>query len=324
MKIRIFTFALLACELASGMFAPTKPEEATAWYQKMENGVKKWMNEENTEVKIENLSDFVVKFGLQIPTHPDPRWHQVHKHAQAALLVIPGHAKYFQDKIETLRAEVLTTEKTPVAELEEMQNAGQRIPHVSEYEDYCSMTAFPTLAQLPSAETVAVLGFYLNDPVGLDGKNLTGNPMQDKDSDDPSPRPCNAMMAVRAVDNLGIEHPPYIFGPKEAMTDQAIDAWKNWWSEIKAGKRTYRFTGSNIEYGPDGPASPEQIEKARATRERDEKRATGHARRTDKEADDGKESETKERSGSLPLLITATLAVLVSLLWYVRRKKSAA
>ena len=105
------------------------------------------------------------------------------------------------------------------------------------------------------------------------------------------------------------------------LNQERVDAWKQWWSEIKAGKRTYRFKGSPIEYGADGPATPVQIEKARATRERDEKRAAGHARLTGIVESSEKASETK-RSSPLFILIAATLALLVSIGWYFQRAKA--
>jgi hypothetical protein len=101
-----------------------------------------------------------------------------------------------------------------------------------------------------------------------------------------------------------------------------VDVWKQWWNEIKSGKRTYRFKGSPIEYGADGPATPEQIEKARVTRERDEKRATGQDRRTGSEKSSEKASEKKKQSSPLFILIAATLALLVSIGWYFQRAKA--
>jgi hypothetical protein len=74
---------------------------------------------------------------------------------------------------------------------------------------------------------------------------------------------------------------------------------------------------------PDGPATPEQIEKARSTRERDEKRAAGHTRRTGSEEISEKADETKKPSSLLFTLIAATLALLVSIVWYFQRAKAA-
>jgi hypothetical protein len=62
---------------------------------------------------------------------------------------------------------------------------------------------------------------------------------------------------------LGIANPP----TDGAIPDRQgyfydldkVDAWKAWWNEVKAGKRTYRFIGSSVEYGPDGPIEKDKV-----------------------------------------------------------------
>ena len=326
MKNEILACTYLVSGLATGMIAPTKPDDAVAWYQKMENGINKWTQEDNVDVKIENLSDYVMKFGEQIPGHADPRWHQAFKHAQAALLATPGHAKYFQDKIESLRTEVLATGNISDEELTRLQDEGREIPHVTDYERYCSMTAFPTLQHLPSAETVAVLGHYLNDPVGRNGKNLLGYPMRIP-GDDLTSRPCNARMATESIRHLGIEHPPYPFAegrPGEYLPEKEIGAWKDWWNEVKAGKRTYRFKGSPIEYGADGPATKEQIERISMHQRMESDREARHGGNAGVK-DDGRPAADSpvSRKPATYAIIAAALALLVSIVWRFRRAKAA-
>jgi hypothetical protein len=84
--------------------------------------------------------------------------------------------------------------------------------------------------------------------------------------------PCRR--AYDAISHLGIENPPT--GPSDragaSYPDlERIDAWKNWWNEVKTGKRTYRFIGSDIEYGPDGPIAAVQAQKHEKRPASDEK-----------------------------------------------------
>ncbi len=71
--------------------------------------------------------------------------------------------------------------------------------------------------------------------------------------------PASANAAALSLANLGIEHPPVPYIQRwslcEYVKPEELNAWKAWWNEIKAGKRTYRFIGSNIDYGPDGPVA---------------------------------------------------------------------
>ncbi len=236
--------------------------------------------------------------------------------AQKLLLTNPDHADYYENKIEFLRAEVLANAKKSEAEIGKMQDQGLEVVHRSDYERFCSMFAFPTLSLLPSAETVRVLGSYLNDPVGRDGKTLLGEPRHTP-GDDFEPYPCNAEMATAAIRHLGIEHPPFPTPQGRAgksMSDPEVDAWKDWWNQVKDGKRTYRFIGSPIEYGPDGPASSETIQKVQRDLKRNAERAAGHRKQSPGlVADIGISQVGKLRSiGG----IVAAATVVAAAIWY--------
>ncbi len=253
--------------------------------------------------------------------------------AQSALLAIPGHAKYYQDQIEKTREFVKYYNALPEEEQEKIrkesleEEARRHTPAVGltdrlSYGQVC-YNAFEILSLLPSPEAVAVLGHYVEDPEGRDGKDLLGNPIYIPGSD-VAPALPNCNRAGLALGKLGIEHPPYPAADTEdvVLNEKRVDAWKQWWSEIKAGRRTYRFIGSPIEYCADGPATPEQIEKIRQARERDEKRAKGHDRPMGNELSSEKAFETKKPSNLFSMLIATAAAMLVSIVWYVGRKKS--
>jgi hypothetical protein len=288
------------------------------------NWFERRMNDLDSAIKINSVPERIDELGkfMSIGSHGgmDAEQKLVFIKAQATLLAIPGHAKFYQDQIETTRKLAIEHKKLSQEERLRLRKEGT-IRDPGDYRDM-RVGAFEILKLLPSSETVAVLGHFLNDQESRDGNDMFGKRIEFTDV---LPYPPNCAAAYLAIIELGIKSPPTP-APKTRIPGDwnldNVDAWKGWWNEIKTGKRTYRFIGSDIEYGPDGPATPEQIEKARVTRERDEKRATGHGRQEGKEAVGGKEPETT-RSSSLFMLISAAAAALASIVWYLRRKNAA-
>ena len=249
---------------------------------------------------------------------------ELYYESQTLFLSKPNHASYYQKKIEAMRTEVLANDKKSEAEISKMQEEGLDVLHYSDFDRFCSMDAFPTLMHLPSPETVKVLGFYLNDPLGRDGKTLSGN-LRNPSGDYGGGSPCNAELATWAIRNLEIEHPPFPplqdrVGPR--MSEEEVDAWKGWWNEIKDGKRTYRFIGSPIEYGADGPASKEVIERAKMNRKRDEERTTG--KRTASSAGEAAAVGPKLGKPSTIAGILAACAFVGGAVWYFLRGRRTA
>ena len=237
--------------------------------------------------------------------------------AQTSLLAIPGHAKYYQDKIDKMRAELLANSKKSDEERNRLQSEGHDVLDESTYLSDTGI-AIRTLRVLPSAETVSVLGYFLNDPVLRDGKTLLGNRLIPGDY---TPHRSNAELATDDIRQLGIEHPPFK-DFKGVITPDEIDAWKDWWNEVKDGKRTYRFIGSKVEYGPDGPASKEVIKHVERDRKRDEERETGHRKSPIAPATDSPAAEAAK-----PLSITGILAacaLIGAAVWYFLRGRKLA
>ena len=252
-------------------------------------------------------------FGRDIPPREAERQRNFET-AQTAMLAIPGHAKYYQDKIEAIREQVKANAKLSAEEKKQLRKAGKPAAEFGDYLDV-RREAFEVLAQMPSPEAVAVLGHFLEDPEGRDGKNLFGNPFVFHDDSAP-PLP-NCGLACMAITNLGIEHAPisdvntlnYV-----VMDPQQVDLWKNWWGEVKSGKRTYRFKGSAVEYGAEGPATREQLEQREKDRKRTEEGRKERNGTLDSRSNSGVSSNTP-----LVALTLAGLAVLGSVLWYFRR-----
>ena len=235
------------------------------------------------------------------------------------ILSTSGHAKYYQNKLESMRSEVLANLDKSSDEIENMRLGG-KIIEPGDYDDF-RQTVFPILGLLPSCETVSVLGHFLNDPESRDGRDLTGEVIKFSDYQHYPP---NCAAAYIAIANLGIEKPPGGVKPDRNAYDynlDEVDAWKNWWNQVKDGKRTYRFIGSPIEYGPDGPASVEVIHRAQRNMKRDEERVAGHK----KSFSVGEPASViaQIRKPSSIIAILGVCALVPAALWYFLRGRRA-
>jgi hypothetical protein len=65
------------------------------------------------------------------------------------------------------------------------------------------------------------------------------------------PIPPNSILAARVLGEL-VSTPPVNASPKN-YTAKHVEAWKEWFRKVKAGKLSYRFQGSDKVYNLDGP-----------------------------------------------------------------------
>lgn len=316
-------YILLICLLPLDLTGTlsSDPVEYAAWEKGVLAGIEE-RAKSPPDIAIPNLGRLVSQLALgtsNVEKGERPAFHA----AQAALLAIPGHAKYYQNQIEQTRALLRHYESLPNEEKFRMeQEYRDRNEDLGSRLNYNGVrgNAFVILGQLPSPETVAVLGHFLEDPEGRDGKDLLGNPIHI--GSDMSPPAPNCGKAYFALGKLGIEYPP--IPPTEyedvVLNQERADAWKQWWSEIKSGKRTYRFKGSPIDYGPDGPATKEQLERIAKNQRRDDLTDRGHG----SPPADSKDAGPQEQRISSPtyLLIAAVTALLGSAAWYLRKTRS--
>ncbi|MEO5713196.1 MAG: hypothetical protein ABIT37_06880 [Luteolibacter sp.] len=314
---RIFT--IIICFIFISFLQTTLMGRDPKWFENRMGDLNRAIQIPNNNERIAALGDF-----LDIGTvrNMDEEQKSIFYKAQAELLAIPGHAKYYQDKIEEMRKKVLIDSKRTPQELEKMQNEGQEIMWESTYEHFREIS-LRTLQFMPSAETVSVLGHFLDDPEGKDGKNVIGRLIEN--GQDYAPRPRNAEQAAKSIRKLGIEHPPFQEpgpNPHDGLFEGEVDAWQSWWSQIRDGKRTYRFIGSKIEYGADGPASKEVVQRAERDRKRDEEREVGH-----KKSAIAPETGSTAAVAAKPLSIAGILAACALIggaVWYYLRGRKAA
>ena len=165
----------------------------------------------------------------------------VRRELQAALIAIPGHAEYYEKNIKAaqLRFEEAETnlEKSPVAT--QLNNE--------------LMYGFATLENLPSPETVRVLGDFLGDMRGVDenGEWIPGGHYDGFRGTGP---PCT--YAAAALMKLPLKSKPT--HDKRTATFEDVRPWQLWYEQVKAGNRTFSFEGDPKVYSLAGPVAAER------------------------------------------------------------------
>lgn len=247
-----------------------------------------------------------------------------------ALLAIPGHATYWGDQIDETRKLVLAHGRLSTEEQDVLTGKGV-YKVLGEYESI-RRKAFENLALMPSSEAVGVLGHFVNDPEGLDGNDMFGN---FRGGGDVMPYPSNARVACLGLASLPIANPPASVGQEwvrrgGGAPDEDLASWKTWWNQIASGKRTYRFKGDPTEYGPDGPATPELLDRIRKMNERDAMRDNHHTGAvTDRSglsippgAATGSSSRRQISGPPIAGILAAAASILAALGWFFIRRKN--
>ena len=223
---------------------------------------------------------------------------------RTALLAIPGHAEYFEKQIKDLQTKLENAPKD--------EEWNFRV----DYDDV-QINGFQTLEQLPSPESVRVLGNFLADKKGgIDFAETGPNPSVDQIM---AQQKKNCNFAAMALFKL-IANPP--MEDTGSFRPGVLEAWLDWHEEVKAGHRTFRFKDNPMEYDLNGPAPKEKLIRIERDRKRDEERATGH-----KKSASGLESSSAIAIAGKPLSIAAfpaACAMIGVLVWYFLRGRTVA
>ena len=170
----------------------------------------------------------------------EEKW-PIFNEAQAKLLSIPGHATYYRDKIKALQEQM----RTGKLGLEDW--SAEKQPY------------FAVLKQLPSEETVEVLGDFAMDKFAFafskNPEDLAVPGLLQYKYSDYSVDFTVCVPAMSALEALGIDDPP-VKGHLREDVRQAL--WSRWWQEVKAGKRKYRFKGSDVLHPVNAPPGAER------------------------------------------------------------------
>jgi hypothetical protein len=198
---------------------------------------------------------------------------------RSSIISIPGHAEFFATKI---RADDILRET----------GRGQEVQGGVLWD-------FETLGQLPSPETVKVLGSFLDD----ERHRVEFDP-----NSDVAPIAANSLLAARALHSLKIASPPLY---KRPGTYDDIQPWRLWFAQVKAGKRTFRFEGDPQHYSLAGP-----VAEAREPQRREAKAPAVAA---------GKENADGAKPKGYPTAaLVLTLAALAAAIGIAFRRKAAA
>jgi hypothetical protein len=214
--------------------------------------------------------------------HRPPLDHEqetVFKAAQRTLLSIPGHAEFFANKI---RADDILRET----------GRGHEVKGGVLWD-------FETLGQLPSPETVKVLGSFLDD----ERHRVEVDP-----NSDVAPIAANNLLAARALHSLKIASPPL---HKRPGSYDDIQPWRLWFAQVEAGKRTFRFEGDPQHYSLAGPVAEPRLPRDRP--------AAGP------ESQDPPSQQVDRKGRAIPVMpLIAAGLLLFSAAWLATRKKAPA
>jgi hypothetical protein len=239
---KIIIFHLFTAFFCSAYIVPDNEIDAKKFYDEMELRIEEVSKAPSIEA-LPLLSDMVFNFGYKKHFYlPKDRWTRCFILAQNAMIKIPGHANFVAKEYEQFR-------KT-----EELWEGG-----ATRYR-----LLIHKLANLPSPETIEVLGGYLEDFKDTDTANLSlenqviVNKRLKSDGDGVIIGDL-PWLATYALVEIGLRQPPlkntklsiYPFDP------ECTNQWKKtraWYQEVKAGKRTFSFVGQKVEYRfkPDG------------------------------------------------------------------------
>ena len=147
---------------------------------------------------------------------------------QEALLEIPGHATFYRDHILELRDPV---------------NESTRYTLGPKYGLYLRerMFSLQTLKELPSPETIGVLGEMLAD-------EWIPELIKEREDNDYSKTDFLCYRALETLIALPLEQRPAKTLANFESLRADLPAWRLWYAQIKAGTRTIRFKGDPNEY----------------------------------------------------------------------------
>ena len=239
MKI-LLSISLLAAGLSTWEFSDKELAERKA-------AVEYWEKLASQPIPANGIEEFIDKLGKGVSrtsaSRPniDSDRKRVHLLLKAKLLSIPGHAEYYRDRISRSR-QIVDDYKAAKAEDPAFQSAaGTGINQLVSEQG----SGFQILENLPSVETVRVLGEFLSDDRGaeisFDEQINTGETSNDG-------------LAMSAISRLGIANAPTPPIRVAEDMDRKLESWKHWYAEVKAGRRTFRFEGDPVDYDLRGPS----------------------------------------------------------------------
>jgi hypothetical protein len=152
----------------------------------------------------------------------------VHKRLQEKMISIPGHAEFYDKRIQG-----------HLQRAKKFEGTDRQFGFATSLMDRAGPD-FRILSLLPSPETVRVLGELLSE----DWVILRNG------------QPFNRRLAGFAMSSL--HRMPFVSKPVQGdyvSDERDLETYRLWYAQIKAGNRTFRFEGDPNEYNLDGPVS---------------------------------------------------------------------
>lgn len=149
---------------------------------------------------------------------------EIYKRIQVILLETEGHAQYYGDRIKE----------------------NPRHPDRNRWLGY--------LKNLPSPETVRVLGEMLSDERGRPEPEI-----EELDSETWMLSPPVCHLAIKTLQGM-LENPPVPAADDFREWRGDLETWRVWYERVKAGRHTFRFVGDPTHYTLRGPSKRGAIE----------------------------------------------------------------
>jgi hypothetical protein len=177
---------------------------------------------------------------------------------QLEILATAGHATYFRDKIVHAQENLETV-------WSDSTERGVAFSLVARER----MNGFRTLTQMPSVETINVLGEFLF--------NTWVPPENASQRIEERLQPLSERAATTLM-KLPIANKPA--GLTSAIASDTLEinlaVWQRWYEQVKSGTLTFSFVGDPTEYDLNGPAPKEKLQRIAHDQQRDEGRLAGH------------------------------------------------
>jgi hypothetical protein len=290
----------------------SKADERSEWLVERRAWIEQAKRAKTPE-SMQNLARIVSGVGRSLD-QASPEAKDLFNQAQSYLLSIPGHAEYYRDRINDEREK-----------LEEVKTNGNVMEIADQRREWQkAKTGFQVMAHLPSVETVRVLSEFITDDRG----KLTLPPKPTYDDQVAwqvnRPHSYSALFSLNALPLVSKPCKPlgHAFMPEEM--DDAVKSWQQWFEEIKAGKRTFRFEGDPTDYDLNGPATKDKVERIAMHQRRENERNTKNGRMAEKAEMPAQPSVGWQPSKSVIYgMIAAGIAVVFVLIWFFKKAKRA-
>lgn len=237
---------------------------------------------------------------------------EIYDMARYKMASIPDHAKYFTDPIE--ESYRLNAKRVRLFESQpEWKAAGENAKLTDEgslgmfnlisgmWGDYDEIYSknLGMLGHIPSTESVRALGRYLRK---RDEPDIEIHP------------PYTGELAVESLTELISDGPIQT----ELVSVDDVPKWQKWFDEVKAGRRTFRFVGSDVNYTLDGPADAATLKRIK-----EEKMTSQRPDRTKKHIIES--NDLTHTNGKGPVfhleLLAAILVCLVGFIYFFRGRR---